>query len=259
MVGPGAESGAGFPPPLPSASLARLWAWAHPPCVPKVAANVAQGQSFSFKPNSQSSGLQGREAIVLPPFSFLFQNHHQMSPLVTLALMDLFPPFWAYSWGQEWLSMEGSSRKTGHCCWEQWRPGCWGGSGQMSTTMLYGSAFPFPLNLATVFQAVQHHSNPQHGYGQKRFLFLHDTQIIMLPYIVSVIDFKGPWLTSSWNNKAVTGVLWATPKTTQQRFATHNRGCTWKATSNDQFWLKTFVFFKSSISSRSNHNELETL
>lgn len=96
----------------------------------------------------------------------------------------------------------------------------------MATTMLHGSAFPFPLNLASVFQAVQHHSNRQHGYGQKRFLFLHDTQIIMLRYIVSVIDFKGPWLTSSWNNKAVTGVLRATPKTTPQRFATHNRGCT---------------------------------
>lgn len=43
-------------------------------------------------------------------------------------------------------------------------------------------------------------------------LFLNDTQIIMLHHIVSVIDFQGPWLTSSWNNKAVTGDLWATPK-----------------------------------------------
>lgn len=43
-------------------------------------------------------------------------------------------------------------------------------------------------------------------------LFLNDTQIIMLHHIVSVIDFQGPWLTSSWNNKVVTGDLWATPK-----------------------------------------------
>ena len=97
------------------------------------------------------------------------------------------------------------------------------------------------------------------GYGQKSFLFLSDTQMIMLRHIVSVMDFKAPWLTSSRNNKAVTGVPWAIPETTPQRFATHNRGCTWKATSNDQFWLKTFVFFKSSISSRSDHNESETL
>lgn len=95
--------------------------------------------------------------------------------------------------------------------------------------------------------------------AKKTFLFLNDTQIIMLHHIVSVIDFKRPWLTSSWNNKAVIGVLRATPKTTPQRFATHNRGCTGKATSNDQFWLKTFVFFQSSISSRSDHNEFETL
>lgn len=32
------------------------------------------------------------------------------------------------------------------------------------------------------------------GYGQKTFLFLNDTQIIMLHRIVSVIDFKGPGL-----------------------------------------------------------------
>lgn len=45
------------------------------------------------------------------------------------------------------------------------------------------------------------------GYGQKTFLFLKDTQIIMLHHIVPLIDFKGPWLTSSRNNKAVPGAL----------------------------------------------------
>lgn len=147
-----------------------------------------------------------------------------MSPQVTLALMDLFP-FSEPSLRPGAAEHGGPQQEAGRCG-EQWRPGCWGGSGQMSTTTHHGSAFPFPLNLATAFQAVQQHSNHQHGYGQKGFLFLHDTQIIMLRYIVSVIDFKGPWLTSSWNNKAVTGVLWATPKTTPQRFATHNGGCT---------------------------------
>lgn len=82
-----------------------------------------------------------------------------------------------------------------------------------------------------------------HGLWPENFsIFKWHT--IMPHHIVSVIDFKGSWLTSSWNNKAVTGVLWATPKTTPEWFATHNRGCTWKAASNDQFWLKTFVFSK---------------
>ena len=140
---------------------------------------------------------------------------------------------------------EGSIRKSGNCCWEKW----WHDVGEEADRCLpqcsIGLHFHFLWILRLFFRMSNIIAITRMGYGQKTFLFLNGTQIIMPHHIVSVIDFKAPWLTSSWNNKAVTGgVLWATPKTTPEWFATHNRGCIWKAASNDQFWLKTFVFSK---------------